>query len=105
VPHKGPKSGTFPQIQRARAVVKYTHMYSPAHRKMVEHHLKGIIAGKRKKLTARGEKELAEKTEKLKKDLTQQNEKMQRALGEVMEERDGLQKTLMEERQQWKKKH
>jgi hypothetical protein len=78
---------------------------TPAQRRVVEHHLKGIMAGERKELTARIEKELAEKTEKLRKNLTQQNEKMQRALGEVMEERDGLQKSLMEERQQWKKKH
>jgi hypothetical protein len=63
------------------------------------------MAGEKKELKARIEKELAEKTEKLKRDLTQQNEKMQRTLGEVMEGRDGLQKTLMEERQQWKKKH
>lgn len=75
---------------------------APAQRKMVERHLKGVIAGERKELTARIEKELAEKAEKLKKDLTQQNEKVQRALGEVMEERDRLEKTLMEERQQWK---
>ncbi len=75
---------------------------APGQRRVVERHLKGIIAGEKRELTARIEKELTEKTEKLKKDLTQQNEKMQRALGEVMEERDGLQKTLMEERQQWK---
>ncbi len=75
---------------------------APAQRRVVERHLKGIIAGERKELTGRIEKELAEKTEKLKKDLTQQNEKIARALGEVMEERDKLQKSLMEERQQWK---
>lgn len=75
---------------------------TPAHRKMVERHLKGIIAGEKRELTARIDKELTEKTDKLKKDLTQQNEKIERALGEVMEERDSLQKTLMVERREWK---
>jgi len=49
----------------------------PTQRKMVERHLRGIIAGVKRQLT-------------------------QRALGEVMEERDNLQKTLMEERRRWK---
>ena len=75
---------------------------APTGHKMVERHLKGIIAGEKRKLTARIEEELAEKTEKLKKGLNQQNGKIERALGQVMEKRDRLEKTLKEERQQWK---